>query len=373
MTHRHLIPKAINPLHQLRVMERLVRRTAKKPGSSPGTLIHTGPQKMERVRIRFLDYDVDHLEEADPSTIDDCFHLKDLPTVSWINVDGLHDISLLEKVGQRFGWHPLMLEDIVSVGQRAKVEEYDDAVFVVLPMLGWDAERQQVREEQLSLILGENYVFTFQEREGDVFDEVRERIRMQRGRIRKSGPDYLAYALMDAVVDHYFKALEGIGDLTESLEGEVLLDPKEQTMHMLHSLKRELIAVRRSIWPLRDMMNVLLRGDNGLFSSATRIYLRDVHDHTVQVLDTVEALRDVSSGMVDLYLSTVSFRTNEIMKVLTIMASIFIPLTFLAGVYGMNFEYMPELHLRWAYPTLLGVMAAMGLGMVVYFKRKGWF
>ncbi len=373
MTDRHLIPKAINPLHQLRVMGRLVRRASKKPGTAPGTLVHTGPKKMERVRIRFLDYDADQLREAEPTSIEECLYLKDLPTVSWINVDGLHDIGLLEKVGQHFGWHPLMLEDIVSVGQRAKVEEYQDAVFIVLPMLSWDTERQQISEEQLSLVLGENYVFTFQEREGDVFDEVRERIRTERGRIRKSGPDYLAYALMDAVVDHYFRALEGIGDLTESLEGEVLLDPKEHTMHVLHSLKRELIAVRRSIWPLRDMMNSLLRNENGLFSSTTRIYLRDVHDHSVQVLDTVEALRDVSSGMVDLYLSTVSYRTNEIMKVLTIMASIFIPLTFLAGLYGMNFEYMPELHLRWAYPTLLGVMAAMGLGMVAYFKRKGWF
>ncbi len=373
MTRRHLIPKAINPLRPLRVMGRLVRRATKKPGSAPGTLVHTGPKRMERVRIRFLDYDEQQLNEAEPAAVEECFHLKDLPTVSWINVDGLHEIELLEKVGGHFGWHPLMLEDIVSVGQRAKVEEYDNAVFVVLPMLGWDSERQQVSEEQLTLVLGKNYVFTFQEREGDVFDEVRERIRMERGRIRKSGPDYLAYALMDAVVDHYFRALEGIGDVTESLEEEVLLDPKEHTMHLLHSLKRELIAVRRLIWPMRDMMNSLLRNENGLFTATTRIYLRDVHDHTVQVLDTVEALRDVSSGMVDLYLSTVSYRTNEIMKVLTIMASIFIPLTFLAGVYGMNFEYMPELHLHWAYPTLLGVMAVLGLSMAAYFKRKGWF
>ncbi len=293
--------------------------------------------------------------------------------MSWINVDGLHDIGLLEKVGERFGWHPLMLEDILSVGQRAKVEEYDDAVFVVLPMLSWDAEHKQVSEEQLSMVLGKNYVFTFQEREGDVFDEVRARIRSERGRIRKAGSDYLAYALMDAVVDAYFRALEGIGDVTEALEEEVLLDPQEHTMHALHALKRELIAVRRAIWPLRDIMNSILRNENGLFSKTTRIYLRDVHDHAVQVLDTVEALRDVSSGMVDLYLSTVSYRTNEIMKVLTIMASIFIPLTFLAGVYGMNFEYMPELKIHWAYPALIGVMVVLGGSMVAYFKRKGWF
>ncbi len=373
MSGRQLIPNAINPLHQLRVMGRLVRRAHKKPGAAPGTLVHTGAKKMEQVRIRLIDYDAERLIEEELPEIEACFELKDVPTVSWINVDGLHDIALLEKVGRHFGWHPLMLEDIVSVGQRAKMEEYDDSVFVVLPMLSWDAERGQVSEEQLSLVLGENYVFTFQERTGDVFDEVRQRIRAERGRIRKSGTDYLAYALIDAVVDAYFRALEGIGDLTESLEEEVMLDPKEHTMHVLHSLKRELIAVRRAIWPLRDMMNSLLRNEHGLFADTTRVYLRDVHDHSVQVLDTVEALRDVVSGMVDLYLSTVSFRTNEIMKVLTIMASIFIPLTFLAGIYGMNFDWMPELKIHWAYPTLLGVMALIGGGMAAYFKRKGWF
>ena len=368
----HLLPKAINPLHQMRVVGRWVRRATKKPGSAPGTLVHTGEKKVERIRIRYLDYDAGQIEEKELDEISRCFVLKDSPTVSWINVDGLHDVELIREVGERFEWHPLMLEDIVSVGQRAKMEEYDHVVFIILPMLSWNAERGQVEEEQLSLILGERYVFTFQERFGDVFEGVRERLRNARGRIRQRGPDYLAYALIDAVVDHYFAVIEAVGDVTDELEAEVLVDPAAHTMHRLHLLKRELISVRRAVWPLREMLTQLLRTEGEYFSRETRVFARDVYDHAVQVAETVDALRDVVAGAVDLYLSTVSQRTNEVMKVLTIMASIFIPLTFLAGIYGMNFEFMPELHIRWAYPTLLGVMAVVGVGMLLYFKRKGW-
>ena len=367
-----LIPAAINPLHQIRVMGRLVRRAVKKPGSAPGTLVHSGEKKVERTRIRYIDYDVSDLREAQVEDFAECIPLKDLPTVSWINIDGLHDVELVRRIGEEFSWHPLMLEDIVSVGQRPKLEEYESSLYIVLPMLRWNQETQQADEEQLSIVLGDNYVFTFQEREGDIFDGVRERLRTQRGRIRAKGSDYLSYALMDAVVDHYFQVLEGIGEVTEVLEEEVLTDPRERTIQKLHALKRELLTIRRSVWPLRDMMSTLVRDEVDRFSEDTRVYLRDVHDHTIHVLDTVEALRDVVSGMVDLYLSTVSFRTNEIMKVLTVMASIFIPLTFFAGIYGMNFEYMPELHWHWGYPALLGIMLVLGAGMLIYFKRKGW-
>ena len=376
MTHKrapHVLPKAINPVHQMRVMGRLVRRAVKKPGTAPGTLVHTGAQKVERTRIRYLDYDEEQITEADVEEVRKCFPFKDSPTVSWINVDGLHDVELIREVGEHFGWHPLMLEDIVSVGQRAKMEAYDGYVYLVLPMLSWSAEHGQVVEEQLSLILGERYVFTFQERVGDVFEGVRERLRAGRGRIRSRAADYLAYALMDAVVDHYFAVLEGVGDVTEELEGEVLDDPQQATMHRLHTLKRELISVRRAVWPLREMFAQLLRAEDDYFSRETQLFQRDVYDHTVQVVDTVEALRDVVTGAVDLYLSTVGHRANEVMKVLTIMASIFIPLTFLAGVYGMNFEYMPELRVHWAYPALLAVMALIAGGMLLFFKRKGWF
>ncbi|MGD8321805.1 MAG: magnesium/cobalt transporter CorA [Gemmatimonadota bacterium] len=369
--HR-IIPKAINPLHQIRVMGRLVRRAVKKPGTPPGTLVHTGEKKVERTRIRYLDYDAERISEAEVEDVERCFPLKDSPTMSWINVDGLHDVELIRAVGERFGWHPLMLEDIVSVNQRAKAEEYEGYIYVVLPMLSWDEERAQVREEQLSLVLGERYVFTFQERFGDVFEGVRERLRTAKGRVRARGCDYLAYALMDAAVDHYFSVLERIGDVTEWLEEQVLTDPQQETMQHLHGLKRELIGVRRAVWPLREMLSFLTRNEGAHFTKETRVFLRDVYDHAVQVVDTVEALRDVVSGAVDLYLSTVSFRTNEIMKVLTIIGSIFIPLTFFAGIYGMNFDYMPELHYHWSYPVLLALMVVLGGGMLLYFKRKRW-
>jgi magnesium transporter len=327
---------------------------------------------VERVRLRFLDYDADRWEENEKATVEECFVLKDLPTVSWINVDGLHDLELISKMGGFFDLHPLVQEDITTPGQRSKLEEYDHHLFLVLPMLSWDEQAESVVEEQLSLVVGPNYVLTFQERYGDVFQSVRERIRTDGSRLRQRGPDYLAYALMDAVVDHYFQVLEAMGTHTERLEEEVLMDPHERTMRELHALKRELLVMRRAVWPLRETMSTLQRTESDLFTAQTRVFLRDVYDHAVHVLDSVEALRDVVSGMVDLYLSTVSFRTNEVMKVLTIMASIFIPLTFLAGVYGMNFQHMPELAYPWAYPTLLGVMVVLALAMLVYFRRKGW-
>jgi len=363
----------MNPLRQLRVMGRLVRRVTKTPGSAPGTLVHTGPKHMEEVRFHVIRYGVESLAEASPENVDECLALLDSDAVTWVNVDGLHDTDVVEKIGRRMGWHRLLLEDIVSVGQRAKVEEYEDCVYVVMPMLRWDATVAQVREEQVSIVLGPGYVFTFQERQGDVFERVRERARTGRGLIRKSGADYLTYALLDAVVDHYFSALEGVGHLTEELEEAVLDAPDQGIMHRLHELKRELIALRRAIWPVRDLLGMLQRSDVPIFGAPTKVFLRDVHDHSVQVMDTVEALRDVVSGMVDLYLSNVSFRTNEVMKVLTIMATVFIPLTFLVGVYGMNFRHMPELEWAWAYPALWAVMLALAAGMVFAFRKKGWF
>ncbi len=369
---RTSIVEALNPARQMKVMGRLVRRRAKKPGSAPGTLVSSGPQKVERVRVRFLDYDEKQLNDNEEASIDECLKLKKLPTVSWINIDGLHEVELIGRVGERFEWHPLVQEDIASPGQRAKIEEYEGHTFVTLPMLTWNVERKEVIEEQLSLVVGENYVFSFQERYGDVFNGVRERIRAGRTRIRSRGSDYLAYALIDAVVDHYFTVIEEIGEFTEVLDERVLADSSQDTMQVLHALKRELITLRRAMWPVREMLNSILRSETHLFDDSTKVFMRDVQDHTVQALDTIESLRDVVSGMVDLYLSMVSFRANEIMKVLTIMASIFIPLTFFAGIYGMNFEFMPELAVRWAYPALLLFMVVIGSGMVAFFRRKGW-
>lgn len=361
-----------HPLKTLRVMGRFVRRHTKRSGSAPGTLVHTGEQKVERVRIRFLDYDEGVLREEEVFDVRTLWPLRDSPTVSWINIDGLHDIDLIREVSDHFGLHPLVSEDLVHVGQRPKEEEYEGYDSIVLPMLTWDEETETVREEQLSLILGPHWILTFQERFGDVFEPVRERLRAAKGRIRARGADYLAYALMDAVVDRYFEVLEKVGDQTERLELEILDHPTTDSMARLHHLKRELVALRRAVWPVRDVMNGLVRAESALVQAETRVFLRDVYDHSVQIIETVEALRDVVSGALDLYLSTVSNRTNDVMKVLTIMASIFIPLTFMAGIYGMNFEHMPELAIPWAYPALWGAMLLVAGGMIVYFRRRGW-
>ncbi|HSW31271.1 MAG TPA: magnesium/cobalt transporter CorA [Longimicrobiales bacterium] len=369
---RHRIADAINPVRHAKVMGRLVRRRMKKPGLPPGTMVHTGVQKVDRVRITYLDFDLEHASESEVDSVDACFPFKSSPTVSWVNVDGLHDVELVRSLGEHFGWHPLLMEDVVGTGQRAKVEEYEDYLFVVLPMLSWNAEHNQVEQEQLSMVLGDRYVFTFQERVGDVFDPIRERIRNAKGRVRTRGADYLAYTLMDAVVDSCFQVLEAIGDRTEVLEEALLADSDQNTMIQLHALKRELIAVRRAVWPMRDALAQVVRDEEDMFTPETEVFLRDVHDHAVQVVESVEVLRDVVSGAVDLNLSRMTMRTNEVMKVLTIMASIFIPLTFVVGIYGMNFDYLPELRIRWAYPVLMLTMASLAGGMVYYFRKKGW-
>jgi magnesium transporter len=367
-----LIPDALDPLYQMRVVGRFVRRTVKRPGTPPGTLVHTGEQKVERVRIRCMDYDAERLSELEAEHASECLPSRHEASITWVNVDGLHDVEVIRALGEHHGWHPLLLEDIVGTGQRAKLEEYDGYLYIVLPMLSWDPERRQVVHEQLSLVLGEGYVVTFQERWGDVFDGIRERLRQGRGRIRARGADYLAYALMDAVVDHCFQVLEGIGDVVEELEEDVLGESGRDTMIQLHALKRELIAVRRAVWPMRDMLAQVVRDDEDMFHPDTEIFLRDVHDHAVHVVEGVEVLRDVLAGAVDLHLSMLGVRNNEVMKMLTMMASIFIPLTFFAGIYGMNFEHMPELAVRWAYPAVLGAMAAVAVGLVLFFRRKGW-
>jgi magnesium transporter len=287
-------------------------------------------------------------------------------------VEGLHDLDLIRALGERFGLHPLVLEDMVSLGQRPKVEDHGSYLFIVVPMLTLDAGTGTVRDEQVSMILGANYVLTIQERQGDDFDAVRERIRVPTAKIRGMGADFLAYALIDSIVDHYFAVLEAIGDAAEIAEGEVVDRPGPHTIHHLHALKREMLVVRRAVWPVRDMVNNLVRTESPLVGEPMKVYLRDVYDHTVRIIDSVEVLRDVQSGIMDLYLSSLSHRTNEVMKTLTVIASIFIPLTFVAGVYGMNFDFMPELSWPWAYPAVLAAMLIIALGMLWGFRRRGW-
>lgn len=351
---------------------RMVSRHKKPPGTVPGTLIHTGVRTADSVQIRLIEYGPDIIRESDFEDIAGSLDIAQAQTMSWVNVDGLHEVGVVESVGERFGIHRLVLEDILSTSQRSKVEDYGDHLFVILKMLSFDRDTDSISAEQVSLVIGETFVFSFQERRGDVFEPVRERLRQGKGRIRSRGPDYLAYALMDTIVDSYFHILEAVGDRIEELEEQVLETPTLELLERIHHLRREMLILRRAVWPLRETLGQLYRGEIPLITPETGVFLRDVHDHAVQVIDTVESLREVISGAMDLYMSGVSNRMNEVMKVLTIIATIFIPLSFFAGVYGMNFQHMPELGLRWAYPALLAFMGVTAGGMLWAFRRKGW-
>jgi len=353
-------------------MPRFIKKYSKKAGLSPGSLVHIGEKKIETVKIALLNYDQDQLLEKDLLSIEESFAYRDTVPVTWINVDGLHELDVVEKMGAHFGIHPLVLEDVVHTGQRPKAENFEDYIYVVLKMLDIDTAAGHITAEQVSLILGPHFLISFQETEGDVFDNVRQRIRKARGRIRKSGCDYLAYALMDAVVDHYFVILEKLGEKVEQLEEQLLENPSPRIFEDIHHLKREMIFFRKQIWPLREVLNSLIKDPSDFIQETTHIFFRDVYDHTIQVIDTLESLRDVLSGLSDLYLSTVSNRMNEVMKVLTIIATIFIPLTFIAGIYGMNFEFMPELTWRWSYPVLWILLIAIFIAMLLWFKKKKW-
>jgi magnesium transporter len=353
-------------------MPGLTKRTSKKAGLPPGTLVHIGEKKTERVRITLIDYDEAQFSQAELKTVEECFPFKDKPSVTWINIDGLHDVQVIEKIGQHFNLHPLLLEDILNTEQRPKMEDFGDYIFLVAKMLDYNEQTERVGVEQVSLILGPGWVISFQERPGDVFDAVRERIRKAKGRIRKLGADYLAYSLMDAIVDNYFIIMEKFGDRIEDTETELASHPLPQTLQAIRTIKREMVLLRKSVWPLREVISSLGRGDSPLIHESTGIYLRDVYDHTIQIIDTVESFRDMISGMLDIYLSSISNRMNEVMKVLTIFAAIFIPLTFIVGIYGMNFAYMPELKWHWGYFGILIIMASVASVMLVYFKRKRW-
>jgi len=353
-------------------MPRFIKKRSKKVGLPPGTLVHIGEKKTEKVRIAIIDYDEASFEEKQIKTIEECFPFKDKTTVTWINIDGIHDIKIIEKIGRHFDLHPLILEDIVNTGQRPKIEDFEDYIFIVLKMLYYNEKEDEIQAEQVSLILGSNFVISFQEREGDVFNPIRERIRSGKGRIRKMGADYLTYALIDTIVDSYFIILEKLEEKIESMEEELVTNPTPETLQAIHHLKREMIFLRKSVWPLREVVSLLERGESVLIHESTRIYLRDVYDHTIQVIDTIETSRDMLSGMLDIYLSSISNRMNQVMKVLTIIATLFIPLTFIVGIYGMNFGYMPELESPWGYPVVLLVMAGISILMLVYFKRKKW-
>jgi magnesium transporter len=354
-------------------MLKLGKKRSNKIGLPPGTPFYIGDRMGEDVKMTIIEYDESHFEEKEISDFEECCKYEETPYVTWINVDGIHDIGTIEKIGSLFKIHPLIQEDIVHTEQRPKKEEFDDHIYIVLKMISYDEENIKTADEQVSLILSQNHVISFQEKEGDIFDPVRDRIRTSKGRIRKMGADYLAYSLLDAVVDQYFLVLEKFGERIEELEDEIISDSRPENLHEIHRLKREMIFLRRSVWPLREVISSLEKADSSLIKDSTQIYLRDVYDHTIQIIDTVETYRDMLTGMHDTYLSSVSNRMNAVMKVLTIIATIFIPLTFIAGIYGMNFHFMPELSWKWGYFVVWGVMAVVALVMIVLFKRKKWF
>jgi magnesium transporter len=348
------------------------KKRSRKTGLPPGTLVHIGEQKIEKATVTIIDYDENKCQEKQAGTIEECLVFKDKLTVTWVAVKGLHDTEFIEKMGQCFNLHPLLLEDVLNTEQRPKIENYENYLFLVLKMISYDDERKGIKAEQISLVLGANHVISFQEREVSVLDEIRSRIKINKGRIRKLGADYLAYSLIDIIIDNYFTVLEKLGETIDVLEEELVKNIRPQTLHHIHRLKWEMMLLRKSVWPLRELIGTLERGESELIQKTTCVYLRDVYDHTIQVIESVETYRDILSGMLDIYLSSINNKTNEIMKVLTMIATIFIPLTFIVGIYGMNFDFMPELKIKWAYPALLLLMGVIAVFMAVYFRKKKW-
>ena len=354
-------------------MSPTIKRRSQKAWASPGKLVHVGEQKKAAVEISAFHYTETACEESALKTAEECRALQQQPGTTWINIEGLHDTAFMEHIGALFGLHPLILEDILNTDQRPKLDDMGEYISLVMKMLDYDEAKGCIVTEQVSLILGDNFLITFQEgQQGDLFDPVRERLRSGKGKIRKMGPDYLAYALIDGIVDNYFAVTEKISEKIEGIEETLLSDPSNETIHGIHHLKLAILHLKKYIWPLREIINALAKGESPLIRESTLIYLRDVYDHIIHAIDTIETTRDMISGMLDIYLSSVSNRMNQVMKVLTVIATIFIPLTFIAGVYGMNFKYMPELDWPWGYPMIMGFMAAAAGVMLLLFKRKNW-
>lgn len=338
-------------------------------GAPPGTLFYNGERNTERIKISLIEYNEAEFFEQEFFDLSECFSHVKPNLVKWINIDGIHKTELIETIGKHYNIHPLTLEDIVHIDQRPKFEDYENYVVAIMKMINYTNE---VTSEQISIVLLDNTVVSFQEHSGDAFEIIRNRLRQAKGRIRKCGADYLAYALMDAVVDCYFHAIERIGDKVEEIEEDIIQNTNKDSLIELYRLKREMIYLRKQVWPLRDMISNMVRSETNLINRSTDIYLRDLQDHVTRIIDTVETYRDLLSGIMDVYLSTNSNKMNEVMKVLTIMSSVFIPVTFIAGVYGMNFDFMPELHSKYGYIITWVVMISVMLGLLFYFKRKKW-
>ena len=355
--------------------KRQTKRTQKykkQIGQIPGALVYTGVKEGNKLHLNAFDYNSNDFKEAILNSVEEAFSFKDSETQTWFNLNGLNFIDEIEKIGNHYNLHPLILEDIVNTSQRPKIDEYKDYIFIVLKMMYYDTDEVLV-SEQVSLVMGKNYVLTFQEAEGDVFNSVRERIRTNKGRVRTEGSDYLLYALIDAIVDHYYAIIETMGNKIEDLEDDLFTGiTQEEISQQIQDLKREILKIRRAIFPLREIISRIEKSDDSLIEDKTKHFFRDVYDHVIQVTETIDIYRDMIWSLMDMYMTTISNKMNEVMKVLTIIATIFIPLTFIAGIYGMNFNNLPELHYKYGYYVVWVVMLVVLIGMLVYFKRKKW-
>ncbi|MDP4172843.1 MAG: magnesium/cobalt transporter CorA [Bacteroidota bacterium] len=360
-------------------MKKLIKNSRKKIGQAPGSLIYMGEISGRDVSITLSKYMKDNYQEKKSISLDEISELNTAGEKIWVNIDGIHNTEIISKIGEVFKIHPLSLEDILNTGHRPKTEDLGDYIFVVLKDLAYDHKLKSVKSEQMSLVITENCVISFQEDLSDDFQVIRESLRENKGRIRELGPDYLAYRMLDVLIDNYFNVLEHIGDQIEALEAELIENPTRDTLQKLYKLKNDMIMFRRAVWPLREVVSGLEKIESPLIANSTQPYLRDLYDHVVQLIDTNENYRDMVAGMMDIYLSSISNRLNEVMKILTIISTFFIPLNFIAGLYGMNFNTekspfnMPELNFYWGYPTVLLVMLIIAVALFIYFKRKRWF
>jgi magnesium transporter len=353
-------------------MSKFLKRRAKKIGLPPGSLLRVNDTKPEAINITLIDYDAQRFVEKKEASIQDCLVFLDTPSITWINVCGIDDSHKIETLGRHFGLHPLLLEDIITTGQRSKLDNYKDTLFIVVQMLTYNEDKQEAEDEQVSLVLGRNFLISFLESKKDVFAPIRERLRQPKSKLRQRGPDYLCYTLIDCLVDNYFLILEKVDEKLERLEDDLFHDPNQDTLKKIHHAKREIAMLRKSVWPMREVISNFRRIESPLIHDHTKLYLQDVYDHTIQAIDTIESFRDITAGTLDIYLSNLSQRMNEVMKVLTVVATIFVPLTFIASFYGMNFDYIPELHWKWGYPFVVGLMVAVFIAMLYYFRRKRW-
>jgi len=348
------------------------KKRSQKAGMPPGSLVHVGNHRDHKITLSLLEYDEKTFIQEDDVSVENCLKRIQTPLMTWIQVNGVYDPNVIASIGGRFHLHALILEDVLNTTQRAKLDTYQDQVFLVLRLLKYSEDTHELQDEQVSIVFGPNYLISFLESGNDFFLPIKERLRQGNNRLRIEKSDYLAYALLDWIVDQYFFVLEKVDADLDHLEEELLHSPIPATMKKIQSAKREMIFLRKSIWPMRDVVSRFQRLEPPLLSAANQIYLRDVYDHLIQTIDIIEGFRDVVAGLMDIYLSNINIRTNEIMKVLTIVSTIFVPLTFVTSLYGMNFEFMPELHKTWGYPAVLAVMFGLAGTMLIYFRSKKW-